>query len=112
MAPALDIPLPCDDVIWHASSAAEGHAVMHTPSTYGVSLAQVYGVRMQDTFTVLATPWSSNSSAAQLPLTPFGLFILIHMILHYVSAGAEFNFRTQTILNNWLKIWLETRRRT
>jgi hypothetical protein len=79
---------------------------MHTPSPYGVGFARVNGVRMQDALTVLATPCDLNDSAAPLPLTSFGLFILIHTILRNVCTDTDFTFRTQAMLDNWLKIWL------
>jgi hypothetical protein len=133
----LDVHLPCDDALWRAPSAAEWFAVAHTPSPYGVGIARIYGVSMQQALTVLATPptvnldtINRNETAARLHLTPFALFLLIHTVLRNISvaqrapppggwscfalvaaqvpSGAEFTFRTQVILDNWLQLWLSS----
>ncbi|KAF8215368.1 hypothetical protein K438DRAFT_1801129 [Mycena galopus ATCC 62051] len=136
----LNVPLPCDDALWRAPSPAEWYAAAHMPSPYGVGIPRIYGVSMQDALTLLATPPGVNPGDldARLPLTSFGLFILIHTILQKISVAqrratppggwscftqtqvaaelggagaggnADFTFRTQVVLDNWLQIWLKT----
>ncbi|KAF8175608.1 hypothetical protein K438DRAFT_1847413 [Mycena galopus ATCC 62051] len=136
----LNVPLPCDDALWRAPSPAEWYAAAHMPSPYGVGIPRIYGVSMQHALTALAIPPGVNpiNSDARLPLTSFGLFILIHTILQKISVAkrratppswwscfaeaqvttemagaaaagnAEFTFRTQVVLDNWLQMWLKT----
>ncbi|KAF8142511.1 hypothetical protein K438DRAFT_1994918 [Mycena galopus ATCC 62051] len=136
----LNVPLPCDDALWHAPSPAEWYAAAHMPSPYGVGIPRIYGVSMQHALTALAIPPGINpiNSDARLPLTSFGLFILIHTILQKISVAkrratpprgwscfteaqvttemagagaagnADFTLRTQVVLDNWLQMWLKT----
>ncbi|KAJ7810709.1 hypothetical protein B0H14DRAFT_3480381 [Mycena olivaceomarginata] len=77
------VSFPCDDALWRAPSAAEWFAVAHTPSPHGVGMSRVYGVTVQDALAALAAPSGIDSSIA-VPLTSFGLFILIHAILRNI----------------------------
>jgi hypothetical protein len=91
---------------------------------------------MQQALTVLATPptvnldtVNHNETVARLHLTPFALFLLIHTVLRNISiaqrvprggwscfalvaaqmpSSAEFTFRMQVILDNWLQLWLSS----
>ncbi|KAJ6582376.1 hypothetical protein B0H19DRAFT_1252478 [Mycena capillaripes] len=124
----LDIHLPCEDALWQASSAVEWLSAVHTPSPYGTGIERIYGANMQDALRFLMTPPSVNSdfnsASAGLPtLTPFALFLLIYTILRNIAvaqqaplggwscftlapSGAEFTSRTQSMLDNWLSLWL------
>ncbi|KAJ7015778.1 hypothetical protein C8F04DRAFT_716528 [Mycena alexandri] len=138
----LDVHLPCDDALWRAQTAAEWFTAAHTPGIYGVGMQRIYGVSMQRAFKALSTPLTASNyddDATRLPLTPFGLFILIHTVLRNISVArtartpppggwscfamvaapvaptnrvdadadkAEFTFRTQVVLDNWLQLWL------
>ncbi|KAJ7245356.1 hypothetical protein B0H12DRAFT_785271 [Mycena haematopus] len=134
----LDVPLPCDDALWRAPGPAEWFAAAYMPSPYGVGVSRIYGVSMREALNALATPPDVNCSdvgnhgtpAARLPLTSFGLFILIHTVLQNISVaqrttppggwscftqvttggpgGSEFTFRTQVVLDNWLEVWLKS----
>ncbi|KAJ7894222.1 hypothetical protein B0H14DRAFT_3426991 [Mycena olivaceomarginata] len=77
------VSFPCDDALWRAPSAAEWFAVAHTPSPHGVGMSRVYGVTVQDALAALAAPSGIDSGVA-VPLTSFGLFILIHAILRNI----------------------------
>ncbi|KAJ6530939.1 hypothetical protein DFH09DRAFT_1044685 [Mycena vulgaris] len=69
----------------------------------------------------------ANSAPPRLQLPPFALFLLIHTVLRNISVeqrapppggwscfalvatqagGADFMFRTQVVLDNWLQLWL------
>ncbi|KAJ7174139.1 fungal-specific transcription factor domain-containing protein [Mycena crocata] len=128
----LDVHLPCDDALWRARTAAEWFRTAHTPSPYGVGVARLYGVSMQHALTTLAKPTNPSASPdetnTRLALTPFALFLLIHTVLRNISVAqrapppggwscfalvaapgvvdANFTFRTQVVLDNWLQLWL------
>ncbi|KAJ6453164.1 hypothetical protein C8R45DRAFT_1083194 [Mycena sanguinolenta] len=134
----LDVPLPCDDALWRAPGPAEWFAAAYMPSPYGVGISRIYGVSMREALNALATPPDANApdvgntgtAATRLPLTSFGLFILIHTVLQNISVaqrstppggwscftqvttggpgGSEFTFRTQVVLDNWLEVWLKS----
>jgi hypothetical protein len=93
------------------------------PSPYGVGIARVYGVGTHKALMALIIPPTVNpaaaidTSAAGLPITTFGLFVLIHIILRSISLAQrspspnhdpEAMFQTQMMLDNWLKIWLNS----
>jgi hypothetical protein len=117
------VSFPCDDALWRAPSAAEWFAVAHTPSPHGVGMSRVYGVTVQDALAALADPSGIDSGVA-VPLTSFGLFILIHAILRNIplphsplggwsrctraASRAERTRRTQLMLDNWLQMWLKS----
>ncbi|KAJ6548675.1 hypothetical protein B0H19DRAFT_1161593 [Mycena capillaripes] len=129
----LDVHLPCDDALWRASSAVEWLAAVHTPSAYGVGIERIYGVSMQRALKSLALPPGDNSDlsstgAGHPTLTPFALFLLIHTVLRNIAvaqrappqggwscftlvapqapSGADFASQTQSMLDNWLQLWL------
>ncbi|KAK7000138.1 zinc finger protein klf1 [Favolaschia claudopus] len=94
----LNVPLPCDDELWNASSAREWLSAAQVPSPYGVGVGRMYGVNMGSALAVLATPPTSNHNPSEpaidhpvpsnIPLlTSFGLFVLIHTILRNISLG-------------------------
>ncbi|KAJ7893373.1 hypothetical protein B0H14DRAFT_2334836 [Mycena olivaceomarginata] len=128
----MHIPLPCDDALWHAPTAAAWFTAAHTPGPYGVGRGRIRGTSMQVALAALAaataTPAANTNAnitadAAQPPLTSFGLFILIHTLLRNLSVaqcaprlGSWASFgksdggtvRAQKMLDNWLQIWLES----
>ncbi|KAJ7301484.1 fungal-specific transcription factor domain-containing protein [Mycena albidolilacea] len=118
-----DLPLPCDEALWRAPSAVEWFSAAHMPSPYGVGIARVYGVGTHKALMALIISPTANpaaaidTSAAGLPITSFGLFVLIHIILRSISLAQrspspnhdpEAMFQTQMMLDNWLKIWLNS----
>ncbi|KAJ7616001.1 hypothetical protein FB45DRAFT_1064171 [Roridomyces roridus] len=124
--------LPCDEALWGAASAPEWYAVMYTPTPYAMGVGRIYGVRMGVALNALyADPGvvSSDGDPDQAqaqeqslecpPLPPFALFLLIHTVLKNISvaqreanggahgpAHREFMARTQSVLDNWLRMWL------
>ncbi|KAJ7810707.1 hypothetical protein B0H14DRAFT_2378941 [Mycena olivaceomarginata] len=117
------LPLPCDDALWHARSAAEWFAVAHTPSPHGAGVSRVYGMSVQDALAARAAlPGTDPTDAVLLP--SFGLFILIHAILRNIfparsplggwprctraASREERTHWTQLMLDNWLHMWLKS----
>ncbi|KAJ7304833.1 hypothetical protein DFH08DRAFT_1089106 [Mycena albidolilacea] len=117
------LPLPCDDALWHARSAAEWFAIAHTPSPHSVGVSRVYGINVQDALAARAAPPDTDSTDAVF-LPPFGLFILIHAILRNIfpersppgdwsrcmqaASREERTHWTQLMLDNWLHMWLKS----
>ncbi|KAJ7306899.1 hypothetical protein DFH08DRAFT_720522 [Mycena albidolilacea] len=126
----LNVPLPCDDALWRAPRAADWLAAAYTPGPgpydVGSIPTRIYGLGMQRALASLATPplpiTMSNRPtplALALPLSSFGLFILIHTVLRNICVAqrpppggsgccAEFTWKTQVVLDNWLQIWRES----
>jgi hypothetical protein len=146
----LNVPLPCDDALWCAPRATDWLAAAYTPGPgpYDVGFipTRIYGLGMQRALASLATPPPPSTVpnrptllALALPLSSFGLFILIHTVLrnicvaqrppprgsgwsssshssshlssmsyHAPASCAEFAWKTQVVLDNWLQIWRES----
>ncbi|KAJ7301711.1 hypothetical protein DFH08DRAFT_723937 [Mycena albidolilacea] len=86
-----NVPLPCDDALWCAPSAAAWFAAAHTPGLGGLR-TRICGVRMRDAIEVLAGPpgtlaYPNVDNADTLPIPSSGLFILIHTILQDISSS-------------------------
>ncbi|KAJ7806999.1 fungal-specific transcription factor domain-containing protein [Mycena olivaceomarginata] len=123
----LNVPLPCDDALWRAPRAAAWLAA-------AAPLASLATPPPPNTMPNRPTPL-----ALALPLSSFGLFILIHTVLrnicvaqrpppggpgwsssshsashlssmsyHAPASCAEFAWKTQVVLDNWLQIWRES----
>ncbi|KAJ7303433.1 hypothetical protein DFH08DRAFT_55848 [Mycena albidolilacea] len=141
------IPLPCDNVLWRAASSAEWFTAAHAPGPNGATTSishRIQGVSMQEALAALAVPRSGAPSTAstsldldaptpalpppppRLPLTSFGLFVLMHTILRnvttalhqpsalhwpalqHLAGGGGDTFHSQLMLDNWLEIWSES----
>ncbi|KAJ7894224.1 hypothetical protein B0H14DRAFT_2334520 [Mycena olivaceomarginata] len=117
------LPLPCDDALWRARSAAEWFAVAHAPSPHSAGVSRVYGMSVQDALAARAAPPDTDPTDAVL-LSSFGLFILIHAILRNIfparsplggwsrctraASREERTHWTQLMLDNWLHMWLKS----
>ncbi|KAJ7659585.1 hypothetical protein DFH06DRAFT_1402575 [Mycena polygramma] len=77
-----NVHLPCDEALWHASSATAWFAAAHTPSPYGVGIQKVYGVNMQHALAALAVfrYRLSHSQLRPLPSPTFSYSTLAAML--------------------------------
>ncbi|KAL1747073.1 fungal-specific transcription factor domain-containing protein [Schizophyllum fasciatum] len=120
--------LPCEDRLWNASSADEWYlALQDNQSPYGDMETRLTGLPLHAAVASLTAPRLLTTS---IPLSPFGHFVLIHVILRALFQtcfnsrlpqpdGSQRSMRedestTQEIfghqyaLHNWLQNWLKS----
>ncbi|KAJ7506921.1 hypothetical protein B0H11DRAFT_1973396 [Mycena galericulata] len=116
---------------WFAVAHTPSPYGVGTDRIYGVSMQRALTVLATPNTSASAStidPNTNNTTSNLLPLTPFALFLLIHTVLRNIcvaqrvpppggwscfalvatqgSVGADFTFRTQVVLDNWLHLWL------
>ncbi|TRM69260.1 fungal-specific transcription factor domain-containing protein [Schizophyllum amplum] len=118
--------LPCEDRLWNAQSADDWYmALQDHQSPYGDMEIRLLGVPMQPAVSSLT---AARLMTTPIPLSPFGNFVLIHVILRALfqtcfdsrmpragqrnSEAEEVTtqevFAHQYALHNWLQNWLKS----
>uniref|UniRef100_D8Q9H2 Zn(2)-C6 fungal-type domain-containing protein n=1 Tax=Schizophyllum commune (strain H4-8 / FGSC 9210) TaxID=578458 RepID=D8Q9H2_SCHCM len=120
--------LPCEDRLWNAASADEWYmALQDRSSPYGDMETRLTGLPLQAAITSLT---AARLLTTPIPLSPFGHFVLIHVILRALfqtcfesrlprSDGSQRSMREEELttqevfghqyaLHNWLQNWLKS----
>ncbi|KIL68871.1 hypothetical protein M378DRAFT_184747 [Amanita muscaria Koide BX008] len=114
----VQLNLPCEDVMWQATSAAEWYRILQNTSSSGTYQTRLTGFNFEKTLSHIS---EARFLTAHVPLNPFAHFVLVHAILRKLfCVGSEMRkpdgererevkgqkiVELQFALHNWLQSW-------